>query len=294
MDFYLFDVNHGQSAAVKLPNGRWCVFDVGSKSDFSPIQWITSVEGPSVNPFLPGAVLPFRFLKATVSHLHGDHLADYGRLFTASPEFLRTVDFDEEYLRDVANSSTADSLNQVVDFCQRYRAGFGPLRTNPDYGGVAIREMSLPVSVARQIGGQPVSRVNNASVITRIDCYGNSILLCGDMEKEAWEFILTSPFLCPQWRPLLTGIGVFVAPHHGHKSGYSTELLTLANPSVVLVSVVGGDESVDSRYSSAATGITVNGKTYKSITTRTNGHVHFSIAPPTTPFGKGARTWHNL
>ncbi|HZP00481.1 MAG TPA: hypothetical protein VFD30_09325 [Terriglobia bacterium] len=294
MDFYLFDVNHGQSAAVKLPNGRWCIFDVGSKSDFSPIQWIMSVDGPRFNPFFPGASPPFRFLKATISHLHGDHLADYARLFMASPEFLKIVDFDLEYLRDVANSSTPDSLRRVYDFCRRYRNGFGPTRTIPDYGGVAIQEMGLPVSDARWLGGSAVSRVNNASVITRIDCYGNSILLCGDMEKEAWEFVLTNPFLRSRWRPFVTGIDVLVAPHHGHKSGYSTELLDLARPSVVLVSVVGGDDSVDSRYSGAAEGITVNGRTYKSVTTRTNGHIHISIAPPTTPFGKGVQTWHNL
>ena len=290
----MFDVNHGQSAAVKLPNGRWCIFDVGSKSDFSPIEWILRVDGPRFNPLLPGTSLPFKFLKATVSHLHGDHLADYARLFSASPEFLKTVDFDQEYLRDVANSGTPESLLQVVDFCQRYKSGFVPAVTNPNYGTVSIREMSLSVAVARQLGGQAVSRVNNASVITRIDCYGNSILICGDMEKEAWEFILKSPLLCPLWRPFVTGIDVFVAPHHGHKSGYSTELLALAKPSVVLVSVVGGDESVDSRYSSSVSGITVNGKTYRCVTTRTSGHIHFSISPPTSPFGKGARTWHRL
>lgn len=133
MDFYLFDVNHGQSAAVKLPNGRWCIFDVGSKSDFSPIQWITSVDGPRLKPFSPAAGQPFKFLKATVSHLHGDHLADYERLFGASPEFLKTVDFDQEYLRDVANSSTPDSLRQVYDFCRRYRSGFVPAVTIPDF-----------------------------------------------------------------------------------------------------------------------------------------------------------------
>lgn len=38
--FYLFDVDHGQCAALHLPNGRWCLFDAGGTASFSPVQWV--------------------------------------------------------------------------------------------------------------------------------------------------------------------------------------------------------------------------------------------------------------
>ncbi len=82
LDFYLFDVDHGQCAAIRLPNGRWCVFDLGASATFSPIQWISWR--------LAGVPL----LQTTVSHLHGDHVADFGNLIAVGTEFLRLPAYD--------------------------------------------------------------------------------------------------------------------------------------------------------------------------------------------------------
>lgn len=80
-EFYLFDVDHGQSAALRLPNGRWCIFDVGCTSTFFPVNWIANREKPKQGGGLLATLarsnaVPFRFLKATISHWHGDHLQD--------------------------------------------------------------------------------------------------------------------------------------------------------------------------------------------------------------------------
>ena len=104
--------------------------------------------------------------------------------------------------------------------------------------GLAIGELCLPVAVARSIGGDANARVNNASVVTRIDVYGNSILICGDIEKEAWAAIINNTGDYGRlWRPFLSNIDILIAPHHGHRSGYSAELMNSAQPAVVLVSV---------------------------------------------------------
>jgi beta-lactamase superfamily II metal-dependent hydrolase len=134
--------------------------------------------------------------------------------------------------------------------------------------------------------------VNNASVVSRIGCYANSILLCGDMEKEAWECVLNHPIHALFWRPLVSKVDVLVAPHHGHKSGFSTTLMDLAAPNVVLVSAASKDPSLDHRYS-LVPGIELMGRSYKCLTTRDWGHIHFSISPPKTLFGRGHLTWHD-
>lgn len=163
----------------------------------------------------------------------------------------------------------------------------------PDYGGISIREMSLPVAVARQLGGDANARVNNASIVTRIDVFGNSILLCGDMMKEAWEALISdSGQYGATWRPFLSNVDVLVAPHHGHRSGYSVDLLNLAKPAVVLVSVVSNDPNVDSHYSQAPVrGIRIDGTDYGYISTRQKGHIKIDIAPPQTAYASGGRTW---
>ncbi len=296
-EFYLFDVDHGQSAALRLPNGRWCIFDVGRTTSFSPVQWIVTKEQSlqyAINPLaqLLG-VPPFKFLKSTITHLHGDHLSDHQQLLQYGPEYMRTVDADPEYLLDCISSSTSESAQLILDFAQRVSAGFGTIRVTPNYGGVNIQELSLPVRDARQLGGAAIDRVNNASIITRIDVYGNSILLCGDMEKEAWDVVIGNPFLPDlAWRSLLSNIDILIAPHHGHRSAFSTDLLNLANPAVVLSSVLSRDPNVDSRYSQAPVrGLRIDRVDYKCITTREKGHIKVTISPPQFIFGAGSRSW---
>jgi hypothetical protein len=297
--FYLFDVNHGQSAAARLPNGRWCIFDAGCSSFLSPTLFIMGIEqrGKTLltGSLLGGNVKPFNFLKATISHLHGDHLSDYRNIFLASPDFLRTVDYDQEYLTDVFSSTAKESWDTISGFCQDYGSRYGAATAIPDYGATTIIERWLPIGLTRILGGSANSRVNNASIITRINCYGNSILLCGDMETEAWKFVLNTAFDKSFWRSLVSNIDILVAPHHGHAAGYSVDLMEVANPAAVLISVRSGDDEVDSRYSSnAVRGIIVNGASYKSITTRMNGTIHFEIKPPLIPGTKGPRNWIGL
>lgn len=291
LEFFMFDVNEGQAVAVQLPNRNWCMFDVGRSAGFSPSLAVRR----RATTGLAGLALarPFAFYKATISHLHGDHLGDHENLLTPPPTYFRTVDYDVEYLDDVAATSSSNSTPGIAEFCRCHMDTYRPATTAPDYGVATIRELGLSVSVARALGGAANSRVNNASIVTRIDCYGHSILICGDMEKEAWDFVLTYPPLAQVWKPFVSSIDVLVAPHHGHASGYSTELMTAAAPRVVLISVASKDPSVDSRYSGDAVGgITIDGQPFKAITTRANGgHISFSIMPPEQPNTKGKRTW---
>ena len=57
----------------------------GALVRFSPIQWIAGHSTLVSRAF--GLQASFRFLKATVSHLHGDHLADFNNLFRYGDRF---------------------------------------------------------------------------------------------------------------------------------------------------------------------------------------------------------------
>ena len=292
-DFYLFDVNGGQCAATKLPNGKWCIFDAGKSADFSPVLHVRGLARTNPLALLAGLEQAPGLYKATISHLHGDHLADWVNLFNPHPTYFRTVNYDSEYLDDVVDSSSPDSISLIAGFRQCHQTGYGATAFVTDYGGASVREMGLAVQVARALGGSANSRVNNSSIVSRIDCYGNSILLCGDMETEAWDFVFTNSMDSAAWRELVSNVDVLVAPHHGHASGYSTTLMQLASPRVVLISVASKDPSVDSRYSSdSVSGLKIGDKCYRSITTRSiGGHISFSISPPTLGTTKGTRTW---
>lgn len=292
-EFYLFDVDHGQSAALRLPNGRWCIFDLGNTDTFSPVQWIARKDAYS-RMAIPVGNISFRFLKATVSHFHGDHLADWPKFASYGSEYIRTVVPDQSYFHDCRDTNTLQSLPLVTGFYQYVTSNYSGSMV-PAYGGAQILEMSLSAEIARQMGGDANDRVNNASIVTRIDIYGNSILLCGDMGKDAWDAIINNKgYLGASWRPFLSNIDILVAPHHGHRSGFSVDLLNITSPAVVLVSVVSKDPNVDTRYSQApVVGINISGTDYKYITTRQEGHIKIAISPPQALLGgKGKRTWY--
>jgi len=287
LDFYLFDVSQGQSAAGNLPNGSWCLFDAGGTPEFSPVQWIMSQQNQR----------QASIFKATISHFHGDHMADHIRLLNVAPNHFTVVKYDDLYLHDVAASSSKESFDSIMGFIHRYGMTYKQL-SSADYGEASLCEMALPVSVARAIGGQPKSCVNNASIVTRIDCHGNSILVCGDMEKEGWDYALSKSTDAAEWRQLVSNIDVLVAPHHGHKSGFSETLMTQAKPAVVLASVASKDPSVDTRYSDPdrVRGLILNETTHYLISTRRkdNGCVRVNISSPAYGTIRGNQTWYNV
>jgi beta-lactamase superfamily II metal-dependent hydrolase len=296
-EFYLFDVGVGQAAALKLPNNKWCIFDVGKSSEFSPVNWIANRNryASLIIATITNRPIPtFNFLKATISHHHADHLSDCRSLFQYGPQYLSTVDVDSEYIKDVISSNSKESLTDVIFFAKEAINSYGPITTQPDYGGVLINERRLPVVFARNIGGDSNARVNNASIITRINVYGNSILLCGDMEKEAWDTIISDTgTFGKSWRLFLSNIDIMIAPHHGHRSGFSTNLLNIAKPSVVLISIQSNNPNVDSRYSQEfIRGIKIGNDSYSYISTRQKGHIKIKFQSPTSFLeGKGSRSW---
>jgi len=183
-------------------------------------------------------------------------------------------DLDSEYFSDAMESSSDAGRTAVIRFAawqKTFRAA-GPVAW--DRGGVSVSERMLGVRVARALGGSANTRVNNASVVSRIDYLGRSILICGDMEATGWAHALADP----GWRDHVSNIDILVAPHHGHSSSYSQDLMNLAKPSLVLFSALSGDDSTDSRYSSdGIAGMVVGSKVRSSLSTRADGHIAVTI-----------------
>jgi len=280
LDFFLFDVDHGQCAALQLPNGRWCLFDLGASARFNPLRdWIQPRLGP------------YSILKTTISHLHGDHLASLPWLPKVGSQYLRFPVIDGEYVNDATATCGGRQARELLRDSIEFAGGFGGVII-PDYGGVRISEMSLNAVGARRLGGAANTRVNNASVVTRIDYAGRSILIPGDLETNAWEHLLGPFDIDPGWLSFVTGIDVLIAPHHGHTSGYSYGLLRAARPSVVLASVQSRDPHVDQAYSNSemVAGIPVGGHSRKLLTTRNDGHIRIRIGPPLLGKGRGTIT----
>jgi hypothetical protein len=82
-------------------------------------------------------------------------------------------------------------------------------------------------------------------------------------------------------RAAIRGTTFYIASHHGHSSGFSTELYEAmgTSPFLNLVSVTDGDEHVDDRYSAPefARGAMVDGETRYRLTTRFDGSIVIDV-----------------
>ena len=115
---------------------------------------------------------------------------------------------------------------------------------------------------------------NCCSYVILYNHAGTKLLLCGDMESEGMAHLLT---LNPDMEAAVRGVNVLVASHHGHSSGFSTELMTaIGKPDIVIASLMSGDDNADSRYSNEdfVGGVTwSDGSTKRFLTTRKYGAI---------------------
>ncbi len=148
---------------------------------------------------------------------------------------------------------------------------------------------------------------NSLSIVLYMSYCGLTILIPGDITPDAFELILKGK--CekrftdynrkmteekrrlwaqgtsdqPNLGTLLKkkGLTVLVAPHHGLESGYPKclfDLLEDKKPEIILISEKPQSEnsgSVDKRYQdgTCSKGVTFDGKTRYSLTTRNDGHI---------------------
>ena len=123
---------------------------------------------------------------------------------------------------------------------------------------------------------------NNLSLVFTIDIHGHRFMFPGDMECDGFQHLLAT---CPAFRPVVAGVEVLIASHHGRRSGICPEMFTQFGCSPKLV-VISDDyrqyatQETTSYYGSKASGISgfrsETGPRYV-LTTRDDGPLTFSF-----------------
>lgn len=280
MIFKVFDVDHGAANFLISPTGMTELVDLGAKSDWSPLDHIYT-------HYIPAGR---RLDRIVLTHHHGDHLDD---VFKLSQERMPSV-----VLRRSLTGRYEEACRASNSEWGQYRAKYFDLlfagythtvaeaetATNP--WGIVKHTWSLTDTAANLAGGNDGGMANCCSYLTLYDHLGTKVLQCGDMEKGGMALLVA---LNPGIKEVVNGVNVLIAPHHGHKSSYSTDLMAaIGKPDLVIASVMTGDEHVDSRYSDEAV---VNGvrwddgstkrllttRTYGAVTIQSHGYRRFSV-----------------
>ncbi len=246
LECIIFDVEHGFSAFIKVPNNHGLLIDCGRKQDFSPIKWIRSQYniGNGNIQYFEGR----RIAKLVITHLHSDHLGDVGYLVdTEKPKHLlrdqKTIKYVDKKIEAKPNDETIKILRDFKAFQKEYTRD---IEKEVDWGFDFYSSKSLSLEDAQAVSSSEDKIINNRSFLTVIGYAGRKILFPGDMEVEGWEQALKDKSI----KESLKGVNFFVASHHGHKSGFTSKIIeATGKPELFIISATTGDESVDTSYS---------------------------------------------
>ncbi|MCL5261401.1 MAG: DNA internalization-related competence protein ComEC/Rec2 [Gammaproteobacteria bacterium] len=189
--FTLLDVGQGLASVIRTQK-HVLVYDTG-------IKQYKSDSGETV-------VLPF--------------LASYG---------LKDIDMmvvshgDNDHIGGANSILAADKVSKLITSVPER---FAPGRAEHCYAGQTWQWDGVKFQILAPNANTTYDG-NNSSCVLRITCGKNSLLLTGDIEREAEDFILSNTSLNLQ-------SSILVAPHHGSRTSSSPEFVVAVKPSYVL------------------------------------------------------------
>jgi competence protein ComEC len=219
------DVGQGDSILLAFPQGRLLLLDSGGQIAFGAREDTEDNEDVFIEDRIgiaEAAVMPYLWHRGIkrldwIAASHGD--ADHAEGFT---DLVRSFEIGQA-LRAAASSHSPDLFDQAVA-----SAGL-PLRRMKR--GEVLEIDGVRVEVLSPAGDQESTAMsdNNQSLVLRVRFGVRSILLTGDMEKEA--------------EARLTAAGedlradVLKVAHHGSRTSSTAEFLERVNPQHAVISV---------------------------------------------------------
>jgi len=242
----IFNVEHGFCSFIKSPNDYGLLIDCGSREYFSPVKWVRgnyNIGKNNIQYFHRR-----RIATLIISHLHMDHFDDIGSLvgdeeparLLRDKKTLPTIDTKIEKEKDERNKTI---LTKFKKFQAKYTED---PEDDIDWGFEFHQRSQISYKDAEDVSAATDNLINNRSYIVAIQFAGKKILFPGDMELKGWE----KAFGYETVKKVLKNTNFFVASHHGHKSGFATEILDHTGiPDLYIVSARSGDEAIDTSYS---------------------------------------------
>lgn len=272
----IFDVDHGQCALLTIPNGIGGTYrvliDCGHATNFQRGPWYP-----------------------------GRHLQSLGADYI---DMLVCTNYDEDHM-----SGFPDLLRRGITI--------GCILGNPSVSGETIVKLKTEdgqnnlgsgieaiagvLTVRRQIGWQQVppqipgvsmiwtwnpyprfEDENNLSLVFTIEVHGHRFMFPGDMEYNGFWHLLDT---CPAFRPVVAGVNVLIAAHHGRRNGICPEMFTVygCRPALVVISddyKRHATQETTNYYGSKVSGIygfRGDAGVRKVLTTRDDGPLSFSF-----------------
>lgn len=285
MEICVFDVGNGSCNYICSPNKYAMMIDCGSSDEKeNPVdiikRWKSDKELSvfKTKNYISKSGCSYPLALLHITHPDKDHVRNADRIYKELTPFLLKRVYAEKF-----DDAKDIDENYIKDFDKKYR---GDNTESIDWGFDANKTFSIPIDSVKAEKGLKSKVRNNSSIIRYIKYKGVSILFTGDMESAGWEW-LTSHNM--EFVKLMEqGLDILIAPHHGHSSGFPSELFKLTgNVKVIILSKdsesAKENSDVYSGYSNYAEGVNYlnfsDNRIYKAkvLTTRSNGSIYIVI-----------------
>jgi len=267
-----WDVQHGNAIFIKTPNNKNIIQDLGvgdyseGSIDFSPLEHIRGIHHIH------------RIDHLILTHPHLDHIEDILNLnmFSVnSISYPKSISKSEisKRIENESDSQKRTIFEEYLNVIDNYIA-FNLDKYNPflpgNYGGLKIKIYSPKPSVETSY------KENEHSLVTFLLYAGYKILLSGDNGPSSWQYLLNNHY----FRDDLRGVDIFLASHHGRKSGYYDQIFKFFCPKLTIISDGRYREtSITDIYNSHTIGWSIENKykKRKCLTTRSEGAIYIKV-----------------
>jgi competence protein ComEC len=218
----IWDVQHGNAAYIRTPNGKHIAVDLGvgsvkrSDSRFSPLLHLKQNYGVE------------RLDLLVITHPHRDHLDDIGNMQAVRPRVLhRPTHLRPDDIRAGNQGKDTGVINSYLSFSGSYSQPVPPHEDmfNLENTDGLLLQTFTPTS-------SPTTNLNNHSIVLVVTYAGSKVIIPGDNEAQSWTELLRRA----DFQEAIRGTDVLLAPHHGRQAGFSAELFQHIKPSLVVIS----------------------------------------------------------
>ncbi len=249
MRFEILDVEHGFAAYAIALDGCVKVFDCG----YSPYVRPSDV-------LLERGVSEIDHL--FISHFDEDHIGDLPQLqeYFSIKVLTRNRSLPSRAVRQMKTVITP-AMREMLKMHEKY-----------------INPASVPcTSIETEVFHNSYSQFkdsNNLSLLVFMKMGNTTFLLTGDLERPGWLSLLKKRRV----QTLLGHVDYFIASHHGRENGYCEEVFKYCSPKAIIfsdASIAYDTQKMSSVYGQHASGISINGKRRRVLTTRNDGPIYW-------------------
>jgi len=261
----IFNVEHGACALLDCDNGTQIMIDAGhnATTGWKPGTYLNSIGRTQLQQLI-------------ITNYDEDHVSGLPDLLSKVHVqwLMRNTSVDPSIIRYLKSE---DGMGSGIDVLVKatettFKRGTANALaippSGPDYGpGIELQIFNNTYPT--------FDDENNLSVIVHLMLNGTGVMFCGDMEKDGWEALIPAQ---PALRAALARTNIFIAPHHGRRSGYCDDIFTYCKPQLVVVSDkehMHETQKTSGYYAYRASGAIFRNSERKFVSTRSDGDLVF-------------------